>query len=468
MNVHQDPILRPGANCWRIETADRVRVLVDGADYFDALGRALPLARRQILILAWDIYSELRLRPQAPDSDPAHEPFCTMLNTLAANHRRLRIHILAWDFSMLFAFAREWLPIYRFDWRTHHRVKFCMDDHAPRGASHHQKVVVIDDALAFAGGIDLTRGRWDTSAHLPNNPDREAVDGTTGRPYHDVQMAVSGPIASLLGDLARDRWRHGTKVRLSPPARSTQSLWPTDLGADFEQVEVAVARTQPGYRDQAEVREVEQLFIDAIAAAEKFIYIENQYFTSPTVARALCERLAEPGGPEVILNLPLATEGWLSQQSMDVLRVYYIQQLRSADAHNRLRVYYPDHPEADSAPINLHAKVMVVDDRLLRVGSANINNRSMGLDTECDLAIEAHGEQAETTAAGIARVRSRLLAEHLDTTPEAVSEALTAHGSLIGAIEALASGRRRLRPLEPELTHYSESVFTEHNLVDPE
>ena len=89
MNVHQDPILRPGANCWRIETADRVRVLVDGADYFDALGRALPLARRQILILAWDIYSELRLRPQAPDSDPAHEPFCTMLNTLAANHRRL-------------------------------------------------------------------------------------------------------------------------------------------------------------------------------------------------------------------------------------------------------------------------------------------------------------------------------------------------------------------------------------------
>ncbi|MDY6829364.1 MAG: VTT domain-containing protein [Pseudomonadota bacterium] len=468
MNVRKDSILRPGVNCWRIETADRVRVLVDGADYFEALGRALPLARRQILILAWDIYSELRLRPKAPDSDPAHQPFCAMLNTLAANRRGLRIHILAWDFSMLFAFAREWLPIYRFDWRTHRRVKFYMDDQAPRGASHHQKVVVIDDALAFAGGIDLTRGRWDTSAHVPDDPERESVDGTTGRPYHDVQMAVSGPIAGALGELARTRWRYATKAQLKSPECSTQPLWPTGLEADFEQVEVAVARTQPGYRDQAEVREVEQLFIDAIAAAQKFIYIENQYFTNPSVTRALCERLGEPEGPEVILNLPLATEGWLSQQSMDVLRVYYIQQLRNADAHNRLRVYYPHHPKAGSAPINLHAKVMVIDDRLLRVGSANINNRSMGLDTECDLAIEARGERAETTAAGIARVRNRLLAEHLDTNPEAISEMLTACGSLIGVIEALATGQRRLRPLEPELTQYSESVLTEHSLVDPE
>src|SRR6185437_9244660 len=120
--------------------------------------------------------------------------------------RGLRGCILSWDFAMLYAFEREWLPVYKLDWRTHRRLHFRLDGRHPPGASHHQKVVVIDDAVAFVGGFDLAHRRWDMPAHRANEPRRVDPYGATYAPFHDVQLAVDAEAARALGDLARERW----------------------------------------------------------------------------------------------------------------------------------------------------------------------------------------------------------------------------------------------------------------------
>src|SRR5262249_46720501 len=98
--------------------------------------------------------------------------------------------------------------------------------------------------------------------------------------------------------------------------------------------------------------------------------------------------------------------------------------------------------------VRVHAKVLVADDRLLRIGSSNLSNRSMGVDSECDLAVVA--EDAPTRQA-IDRFRDRLVAEHLGRRPEEVATAVAARG-LIGAIEQFGTGERELRPIEAELS----------------
>jgi phospholipase D1/2 len=462
----QHHILEPGRNCWRIRRADKVAFLVDGAEYFTALHHALDLARSQVLILSWDIYSRLRLLTESQTGPGAPCPeLGALLDRLVRQHRRLRVYVLNWDFSVLMSLHREWLPIYRLDWKTHRRIRFDMDDQCPLGASHHQKVVVIDDRLAFAGGLDLTRGRWDTTEHRPRDPRRREIDDSVGRPYHDVQMAVAGPVAQALGDLARERWRRATGKAL-PRARTSAALWPGGLQADIEDVDVAIVRTAPAYLDEPGCREVEQLYLDAIAAARDYIYIENQYFTAAAIAAALERRLNDDEGPEVIINLPLRTDSWLSNQSMDVMRIQLLRRLRAADRHGRLGIYYPDVPGLDE-PINLHAKLMIVDDRFVRIGSSNLNNRSMGLDTECDLAIEARSGETRVCTA-IHAFRNRLLGEHLDVGAAEIDAQVQARGSLLGAVEALRGSGRTLAALELRLPGQISAILTDVELVDPE
>ncbi|MGB5233892.1 MAG: phospholipase D-like domain-containing protein, partial [Candidatus Macondimonas sp.] len=467
-------ILQPGRNCWRLETADQVAFLIDGQAYFSALNDGLVQARRTIFMLTWDIYSSLCLSPEdAERPEAACPPLRDLLNEQAARHPDLQIFLMNWDFSLLLGRGREWLIRYKLGWSTHERVHFRLDDQCPLGAAHHEKIAVIDDALAFVGGLDPARGRWDTPAHRVDDPRRIAADGLGGRPHHDVQMMVGGPAATALGELVRERWNRAVQneaaPRQPPPVRAPPAIfWPGHVKPDLLDVQVAIARTRPAYKEQIEVREVEQLYLDSIAAAQTSIYIENQYLTCDKVAHALAERLQAPDGPEVIILLPCQTDGWLSQNSMDRMRIRILQNLRQADHHGRLGVYYADIPGLDETQsIRLHSKVMVIDDRFVRVGSSNLNNRSMGLDTECDLAVELTPEEA-LAQPGIVALRNRLLAEHLDTTPERVAARIEAQGSLLRGIEALRTDGRSLRPLEPELPPYDESWLTRQEICDPE
>lgn len=458
-------ILKPGYNCWRVAHARRVSFVVDAADYFRAFREAAARARRSLLMVGWDIDSRVRL---VRDGDPGELPntLCEFLNAIVSRPGGPHAYVLTWDFAMLYALDREWLPIYKLDWRTHRRLHFRMDGRHPPGGSHHQKIVVVDDGLAFVGGLDLTKARWDTPEHRPDDPRRvEAAGVPPYRPFHDVMMLVEGEVARALGELVRARWERATGRRARPAVEPAGELWPPGVPVEIENVPVAIARTVPAYDGEPEVREVELLYRDAIRAARRFIYIENQFFTANSVADALVERLAEPDGPEVVLVLALRTDGWLSQQTMDVLRGRLIRRLREADRHGRLRVYYPEVPGLNDQCVNVHSKVLVVDDDLARVGSANLNNRSMGIDTECDLAFESGGE--ERVRRGIAGLRHRLLAEHLGTRPEEVARATEREGSLIAAIESLRRDGRTLRELEPP-SEQSSAWLPDPELLDPE
>lgn len=450
----------PGRNCQVVARARRVALLVDGEDYFRSFMLAAQQAVRSIVILSWEFNSQTRL---CFDGGEVPERLGEFLNWLARRRRGLRIHVLDWDSPLVFRADREYRSYTLRGWHPHRRVRLVYDDTQPLAASHHQKIVVIDDALAFIGGFDLTVRRWDTCSHAAQEARRTCQDAPYP-PFHDLMMAVDGDAARALGQLVRQRWRHATGRRLRP-APEQGAAWPKEMPVDLEEVDVALARTVPELPGQPGVDEVQALYLDMIAAARERIYIENQYFTAYRVGEALAARLAEADGPEIVVVVRLFSHGWLEEHTMHILRTRLVRRLREADAHGRLSIYYPhvDGLEERSC-IDLHSKLMIVDDEILRIGSSNLSNRSMGMDTECDAAIDARGDPR---IRGVVRAfRNRLLAEHLDAAPEAVEAACRAHGSLRGAIESLAGRERTLRPLD-HVPEWSETTIELAGVGDP-
>ena len=457
-------LLRPGYNCWALARAERAAFIVDAKDYFEAFYRAALLARRSIIVLGWDFNSRTRLHydPVPKDGPPALVG--DFLNYLTKRRRGLHVHVLTWDFPVMFAGDREVAPIFGFGWEPARRVHFRYDDAHPVGASQHQKVVVIDDTLAFVGGLDLTLRRWDCPEHAPQDP-RRTADDEPYPPFHDIMIAVDAEAARQLGELCRERWRLATGQRLKA-VESDSDPWPAELEPNVTGVDVGIARTLPPRGELPAVREVEKLYLDMIAAARRTIYIENQYFTAPRLAAALEKRLAEPDGPEVVLVLRLLSHGWLEEATMHVLRTRLIQRLQQADRHDRFRVYYPHIPGLPEGKcIDVHSKVMVIDDAILRIGSANLCNRSMAFDTECDIVVESRGE--ERVAAAIRDFRDRLLAEHLDTQPARVREETERSGSVNRAIALFREQPRTLRQLD-EVPEWPEAVLNVAAVADPE
>lgn len=459
-----DAILHAGRNCWRREHARRVAFAIDGEAYFRAVREAILAARRSVFILGWDIHSRLKLVRGERDGYPVE--LGALLDFVAKRHS-VHVYVLSWDFSMVYLAEREPLPFYTLHWKTHRRVQFRLDGKHPVGASQHQKVVVVDDAVAFCGGLDLSQWRWDSSQHRVDDERRVDPDGNAYPPFHDVQMLVDGAAAAALGELARERWRRATGKQIDggngDPAPDP---WPASLAPVITDSQVAIARTSAQYDGHEAVREVERLYLDSIAAAVRSIYIENQYLTAHGIRVALASRLQERDGPEVVIVMPRQTGGWLEQHTMDVLRARLVTELRAADRDHRLHLYYPRLASEPEVALMVHAKVMVIDDRLVRVASSNLSNRSMGLDCECDLAIEAEPGTAPQRA--ITGLRNRLLAEHLGVEPGAVDEAVEREPSLIGAIESLRGGERTLQPLETAVDPDIDKLVPESALIDPE
>jgi len=445
-----------------------VAFLVDGEEYFGAVRAALAKAQHSFYILGWDTDSRMRLTPQGAN-DGLPEPLADFLNTIAAR-RGVHGYVLSWDFAMLYTLEREWFPIFKLDWRTHRRLQFRLDDHIPAGASHHQKIVVVDDTVAFVSGYDLTRVRWDTNRHAEDDPCRADHRGVKYAPFHDVGIAVAGDCARALGDLARERWRRATGKTLKPSKTSAPAdVWPAGADAVLTDVDVAISRTEPKFDGYPEVAEIRQLHLDAIASARRTIFAENQYFTSRLITDAFSERLREPDAPEIAVLSPFKQSGWLEISTMGVLRGRNHRRLRDADPKNRYRLYYPTLPwlDAKGECLNIHSKVFVVDDELLMIGSANLADRSMGTDTECNLAIEARGRPE--IAKAIAGLRERLLAEHLDRSPAEVEDALRRTRSLHQAIAELhREGARSLKVIEPELDPNLDALVPDQQVLDPE
>jgi len=461
-------MLKEGKNCWRISRADTARLLIDGRDYFRHFRKAVIAAERRILIAAWDIDSHVRLvRDGEEDGYPVK--LGELLQTVLKQNKQLHIYVLLWDFSMIYALERDWSPVFNHsDWQRNRRLHLVMDSSHPAGASHHQKIVTIDDALAFAGGIDLSKWRWDTSEHSAVDTRRVDPGGNHYPPFHDVQWMVSGPVVRDLNDLFSQRWEAATGSDLPGGRLSTTSTREiiSVSRPDFTDIDIGIARTYINSEKEIAVHESEQLHLDALRQARQLIYIENQYLSSSVFGAAVLKNLKSENGPEIVIVLPRKTGEWLEQMTMDMLRERLLFLFELADKYKRLRVYYPEIPEGKDTVLSVHAKLFTVDDRILKAGSSNLSNRSMTLDSECDLVISTDDDSKISSR--IKDIRHRLISEHLGLSPGQFAEAEKRSGSMIQAIESLNKGPRHLEPLRAAIGKEEIKNINAMKIVDPE
>ena len=376
-------LLVENETCWRIAGADRVSVIVDAAGFFEHARNAMLKAERLISRSA-GISTRASTSCRAGPMTARRQKLGSFLNWLAKRRDALDIRILERDVGLINSITRGETPFYILGWMFSKKVHLKLDGAHPPLSAHHMKLLVIDDKVAFCGGIDMTVGRWDTRDHLDNDKRRRSPMGFSQGPWHDATTCLSGSAAAMLSELARIRWEHATKEKLDR-VETNSDPWPDGFEADFRDIDIGIARTLPEYEEQSQVSEIEAAKLTMIAAAREHIYIESQYFGSRTIAEAIAARLREPDGPEVVVINPKGAEGWLGARAMDSGRISLMKLLREADRHGRFRLLYPVNDARN--PIYVHAKIMIIDDRILKLGSANLNNRSMGYDTGCDVII---------------------------------------------------------------------------------
>ncbi|KIU29150.1 phospholipase D [Sphingomonas melonis] len=457
-------MLEPERNVWRIERANRLSVIVDADRFFGVAREAFAAAKKRIMLVGWDFDARIPLVGDGVDVE-GPETVGDFLYWLVERNPELELYLLRWDIGALKSIFRGKTLFTVWKWARHPRIHVKLDAHHPTGSSHHQKIVSIDDCLAFCGGIDMTAERWDTRAHRDDDPGRRLPGGGLYKPWHDATTAITGPAAAALAELCRNRWRLATTHRLAP-VEGEVSCWPDSLAPTFEDVDVGIARSQPEMPGEAQVTEVEALFLDQIRAARRHIYCESQYFASRRIAEAIAARLDEEDGPEIVIVNPLTAQGWLEPIAMDTARARLVETLRRRDRHGRLRLYHPF--TQGGTAIYCHAKITIIDDTQLRIGSANINNRSLRLDTECDVVVDAARHPGRGLEATIADARADLMAEHLGVSPATVAATIAETGSLIATIERLRGPGRSLRPYEvPDLDGVQEWL-ADNEILDPE
>jgi phosphatidylserine/phosphatidylglycerophosphate/cardiolipin synthase-like enzyme len=412
-------ILQPGRNAWRQVAVPAAGVIVDAADYYYAFYWAARQARRSILMSGWQFDSGVALLRGADAPAGAEVRFLKFLDGLCASNPALHICVLAWDFHMVFAGEREWMQRVYFHWMTNKHFQFRFDDAPVAGGSHHQKFAVVDGRLAFLGGMDVCESRWDDRCHRAVNPVRRSR-GRLQKPYHDVQMYMAGGEASaVLEELFFERWRRsgGTTPSLAaalPEGEAHRLRGAIHFGAG----RIALSRTDPR-EDGTAVREVERLFEDGIAAAERLLYIETQYFSSARMYEALVARMrdATRARLQIVIVVNERAEALKEEIAVGLRQVKNIEGLRAVAAQtgHDLGCYYSvcaDAGEDTFRATYIHSKLMIVDDRLLTIGSANFTNRSMGVDSELHASWETTDADDRTLRRSIRRVRVSLLAEH--------------------------------------------------------
>ena len=437
-------LLVPGQTCGARIDGSRGGVLVDGRDFYRAFYQAACRAQRTILMAGWQFSCDVEL-VRGGDAERCTYPttLIELLNKLCEERPELEVYLLPWDSSPVFAFEREPLQRLKLLLKGHGRIHWKMDNTCPPGASHHQKMFIIDRSIAFLGGQDLCDGRWDDRDHRATSGPR-STQGRPDKPYHDVNAYVTGDGVDVLRGWFAERWQHATGRRLELPAmpRTRIEIEPTfELAAP----RIALARTWPEVGDTSEICELLRLHQRAIASAQRLIYIENQYFSSHQITKALEARMRQRGAPklDIVMVLPKESAGFKERMTIGVYQAELLARLTKVARRtgHRLGVYYRLACECDGeeVPVFVHAKVLAVDDRFLLVSSANLTNRSMGFDSELGIAWEA---PAPTEVLRGARVE--LLAEHCGVTGDEARRLLASPAGLVRRLDELAHARQHM------------------------
>ncbi|MBK7861547.1 MAG: phospholipase [Archangiaceae bacterium] len=412
------PIVEPH-HFWKRHSVEELGLLVDGSDYYRELYRACANAKKSILLTGWQFDSDVEL-VRGPAADGVETPTALLpfLNHLCQTRPDLKVCILAWDFNVVFAAEREWMQELIFHWTTHERLAFRFDKHHVELASHHQKFVVVDDDLVFTGGLDVCDHRWDDSKHCSSNPLRFSR-GEPHQPFHDIQVWMrSREMASTLKGLFARRWElaGGDPLELDGPCVAT--CFRAERGLPIPARQAALSRIDPYGLPEGQLHRAEilELYLAAISRAERLIYVETQYMSSKAITDALVARMRDAAKPrlELVFMLNMRGETLKEQAAVGLAQAQNLGRLREAAAEtgHHLGLYFTwphcdsdeDHPERGTY---IHSKLMIVDDTFLTVGSANLTNRSMGVDTELNVTVE--GPELEEA---IRAIRVSLLKEH--------------------------------------------------------
>jgi phosphatidylserine/phosphatidylglycerophosphate/cardiolipin synthase-like enzyme len=444
------------AHAFAVQPADSVGLLVDAEAYYREFYRTALQAQRSILLSGWQFDSKVELlRGREAEAAAGPVTLLSFLNWLCEQKPALQIWILAWDFHLVFAAEREWMQTLAFHWMTSERLHFRFDDnHVARGC-HHQKFVVIDGGLSFLGGLDLCDHRWDNPEHRYKNPLRMSR-GEPHQPFHDIQAYAGGrAVAASLQELFVHRWQ-----RAGGEAPPPEALAPVSASVPFVPADalpltaalVALSRTDPHGSPSGppQCTEIRDLHVDAILAAERLIYLETQYFSSHAIADAFETRMRAQERPhlEIVMILNMEGETLKEQAAVGLAQAQILGRLREVarQTGHALGIYFTlpacDGDEQPEKGTYIHSKLMIVDDRLLSVGSANLTNRSMDVDTELNLTVCSE-QPEDALELSIRRVRGALLAEHTGGDP------LEKRAGLVAALDRIAERGAAQARVEP-------------------
>ncbi|MEW6381122.1 MAG: phospholipase D-like domain-containing protein [bacterium] len=476
-------ILKPGHNCWGVYDVQETGLLVDARDYYRAFYAAAEKARHYILIAGWQFDSEVQLIRGDDVKNPDQEVrFYHFLKSLCERNPELEIYMLAWDFSIVYALTREWFQAWRFSWGASRQIRFHFDSHHPIGASHHQKFAVIDGCIAFVGGMDICASRWDDRRHLATHPDRKNSDGRPYEPVHDIQSYHIGhAVAGQLVELFKVRWQSSGGGYLDFPPPPENYSFQIEPSISIAAENVAISRTQARgvFPIQESIQEIRSLYLEAIESAERLIYIENQYFSSQAVYKALVNRMRAPDRPrlQIVIIVPDRMHAFFEEIGIGIMQVKVLHSLKEIALQNghAFGVYYPASTSRDGReiPSYVHAKLLLVDDRFLTIGSANIANRSMGFDSELNVSWEAASGSQCQLIRSIHQARIDLLAEHSGMTHPDHRRTLGRVAGLVDNLNRLADNpasrlrHHKMEKASPD-TEWLSSLNFEGIFFDPE
>jgi phosphatidylserine/phosphatidylglycerophosphate/cardiolipin synthase-like enzyme len=367
-----------------VRHGNRLEVLVDGEEALPAIEDAIRTAKSHVHIANWHASPDFRLtrEPDAP----------TLRDLLALTAQRgVDVRLLLWAGPPVPAFqpTRRLVRAQQRQFTAHTGVRCVLDARERTLHCHHEKLVIVDDTTAFVGGIDFTAlegDRHDTTEHPPNRPIC----------WHDLMTRLHGPAVADVADHFRRRWSEVANEDLPEPRP------PTPAG----DTKVQLLRTVPdrtyGFAPRGEFTVLDG-YLRALRSARSLIYLENQFLWSPEITEVLLDKLRDPPDDRfrVVLLLPRKPSN-----GADTTRGQLGRLLDADDGNRRLlATTISTHDGDDSAPVYVHAKLGIVDDEWMTIGSANLNEHSLFNDTEVNVATDDR-ELIHTT-------RLRLWSEHL-------------------------------------------------------
>jgi phosphatidylserine/phosphatidylglycerophosphate/cardiolipin synthase-like enzyme len=362
-----------------------VDVLIDGAVALPQIARELEGAASHVHIAGWYFSPDFALT--RPEEQPV-----ILRNVLAEVAERVEVRLLVWAGAPLPLFrpSRRMVQTLRERLCRGTKIRCLLDAHERPMHCHHEKTIVIDDKLAFVGGIDLTSeagDRFDTSDHHAR--------GQVG--WHDASARIRGPAVADVSEHFRMRWQEV----------SGETLEPLAVPGPAGDVELQIVRTVPEGIYKAVPRgdfRILESYLRALRSAQRLIYLENQFLWSPEIASILRDKLQKPPGDDFRLLIVLPAKP--NSGSDDTRGI--LGELIEADAGAGRLLACTLYARAGRLTdrVYVHAKIGIVDDAWLTLGSANLNEHSLFNDTEMNLV---------THDADLARqTRLRLWAEHLE------------------------------------------------------